>query len=129
MRAGSRSAGTIPRFHAHSRSPPKRAGGSSTSTIFAKRSPRSRTRGECRLLHCSVARRWLPSGAMSPHVAPAAARTHWVRPFRYLWRGPMLLLLALVAFPLALAVFNPLADRLKIGGEHPAHVAQRWWSR
>ncbi len=59
----------------------------------------------------------------------ATKRSDLMRPFRYLWRGPMLLILAIIAFPLALAVFNPLADRVKIRGEHPAHIAQRWWSR
>ncbi len=66
---------------------------------------------------------------MNPRAESASARTDWVRPFRYLWRGPMLLMLAIIAFPLALAVFNPLADRMKIRGELPAHVAQRWWSK
>jgi 1-acyl-sn-glycerol-3-phosphate acyltransferase len=60
--------------------------------------------------------------------SPAANRD-WLRPLRYLWRTPQLLLHALIAFPLALAVFNPLADRLRISGERPDHWMTRWWSR
>ncbi|HEX6833963.1 MAG TPA: lysophospholipid acyltransferase family protein [Rudaea sp.] len=51
-----------------------------------------------------------------------------MRPLRYLWRTPLLLLHALIAFPLALAVFNPLARRVTIGGERLDHLMTRWWS-
>ncbi len=53
----------------------------------------------------------------------------WLRPLRYLWRTPLLLLHILIAFPLALAVFNPLARRFRIGGERLDYWATRWWSR
>ncbi len=55
-------------------------------------------------------------------------RRDWLRPLRYLWRTPQLLVLAVIAFPLALAVFNPLAMRLRIGGERLDYRMTRWWS-
>jgi 1-acyl-sn-glycerol-3-phosphate acyltransferase len=57
-----------------------------------------------------------------------AARRDWLRPLRYLWRAPLLLLLVLITFPLAFAAFNPLAPRLRVGGERLDHWLQRWWS-
>src|SRR5262249_52683205 len=56
------------------------------------------------------------------------ARRDLLRPLRYLWRTPLLLLHALIAVPLALAAFNPLARRCWIGGERVDHAATRWWS-
>jgi len=50
------------------------------------------------------------------------------RPLRYLWRTPLLLIHAVIAFPLALAVFNPLARRVRIGGERLDYRMTRWWS-
>ena len=58
----------------------------------------------------------------------AATGRDWLRPLRYLWRTPLLLLHALIAFPLALAVFNPLARRMRIGGERLDYWMTRWWS-
>jgi len=52
----------------------------------------------------------------------------WLRPLRYLWRTPQLLLLVLITFPLAFAAFNPLAPRLRMRGERLDHWLQRWWS-
>jgi 1-acyl-sn-glycerol-3-phosphate acyltransferase len=60
-------------------------------------------------------------------TAPAARRDR-LRPLRYLWRTPLLLLHALIAFPLALAVFNPLARRCRIGVERLDYRMTRWWS-
>jgi len=51
-----------------------------------------------------------------------------LRPLRYFWRTPLLLLHALIAVPLALAVFNPLARRMRVGGERLDHRMTRWWS-
>jgi 1-acyl-sn-glycerol-3-phosphate acyltransferase len=51
-----------------------------------------------------------------------------MRPLRYLWRTPLLLLHALIAFPLALAMFNPLARRCAIRGERLDWWMTRWWS-
>ena len=51
-----------------------------------------------------------------------------LRPLRYLWRTPLLLLHALIAVPLALVAFNPLARRCSIRGERFDYVATRWWS-
>lgn len=56
-------------------------------------------------------------------------RRDWLKPLRYAWRTPLLLLHILIAFPLALAVFNPLADRVHIRGERLDHWMTRWWSR
>jgi len=53
----------------------------------------------------------------------------WLKPLRYVWRTPLLLLHILIAFPLALMVFNPLVDRWRIGGERLDHWMTRWWSR
>jgi 1-acyl-sn-glycerol-3-phosphate acyltransferase len=61
-------------------------------------------------------------------TAPATPRD-WRRPLRYAWRAPALLLHALVAFPLALVAFNPLALRCTIRGERLDHWMTHWWSR
>lgn len=55
------------------------------------------------------------------------ARDPW-RPLRYAVRAPLLLVHALVAPFLALAVFNPLGRRLRIGSERLDERATRWWS-
>lgn len=58
----------------------------------------------------------------------SSERRDWRKPLRYLWRTPLLLLHVLIAFPLALIVFNPLADRVRICGERLDHWMTRWWS-
>jgi len=71
----------------------------------------------------------LPSHGMSTAAETSAPpRSDALRPLRYLWRAPLLLLHALIAVPLALAVFNPLARRIRIGGERLDHRMTRWWS-
>ena len=60
-------------------------------------------------------------------TAPAQPRD-WRRPLRYLWRVPLLLLHALIAFPLALLVLNRLGEHVHIGGERLDWWATRWWS-
>jgi len=66
---------------------------------------------------------------MNTLVEPVSdMRRDWLTPLRYLWRTPLLLLHSLIAFPLALIVFNPLADRVRIGGERLDHWMTRWWS-
>jgi 1-acyl-sn-glycerol-3-phosphate acyltransferase len=55
-------------------------------------------------------------------------RRDWWRPLRYLLRTPLLLAHAIIAFPLALAVFNPLALRCRVGGERLDYWMTRWWS-
>ncbi|HEY7873404.1 MAG TPA: lysophospholipid acyltransferase family protein [Rudaea sp.] len=59
---------------------------------------------------------------------PIQRRRDWLRPLRYLWRTPQLLLLVLIAFPLALVVFNPLSQRLRVGDEGLDFRMTRWWS-
>ena len=61
-------------------------------------------------------------------TAAAAPRRDPMRPLRYLYRAPLLLLLAVIAFPLALFVFSPLARGMTVKGERLAHWMQRWWS-
>src|SRR5690349_13248173 len=56
------------------------------------------------------------------------ARRDSMRVLRYCWRTPLLLLHALIAVPLALAVFNPLARRIRLGGERLDYRMTRWWS-
>jgi 1-acyl-sn-glycerol-3-phosphate acyltransferase len=69
-------------------------------------------------------------GAMNARADTAhTPRRDWMRPLRYLWRAPRLLLLAIIAIPLALCVFNPLARRLTIRGEPLDYWMQRRWSR
>ncbi len=59
---------------------------------------------------------------------PGSARRDWLRPLRYLVRTPLLLVHILIAVPLALAVFNPLARRMQIGGEDLDRWMTRWLS-
>jgi 1-acyl-sn-glycerol-3-phosphate acyltransferase len=56
-----------------------------------------------------------------------STRDPW-RMLRYLWRVPRLFIHVLLAVPLALAVFNPLARRIAFGGERLDHRMTRWWS-
>ena len=58
----------------------------------------------------------------------SAASRDWLRPLRYVWRTPLLLLLVLITFPLAFAAFNPLSRRSHVGKERLDHWLQRWWS-
>jgi 1-acyl-sn-glycerol-3-phosphate acyltransferase len=64
---------------------------------------------------------------MNATVMSASSRD-LMRPLRYLVRTPLLLLHILIAIPLALAVFNPVAQRLHVGGERLDHFMTRWWS-
>lgn len=64
---------------------------------------------------------------MNATAIPAPARDY-MRPLRYLVRTPLLLLHILIAIPLALAVFNPLAQRVRVRGERLDHWMTRWWS-
>ncbi len=52
-----------------------------------------------------------------------------MRPLRYLWRVPLLILHALIAFTLAVTIFNPLALRCHIGGQRLDYWMTCWWSR
>lgn len=62
-------------------------------------------------------------------TAVTAARPDRLRPLRYLWRSPVLLVHLLIALPLALIVINPLGARLRIGGRRLDHWMTSWWSR
>ena len=57
-----------------------------------------------------------------------AAPHDYLRPLRYLVRIPLLLLHILIAIPLALSVFNPLASKLRVGDERLDDWMTRWWS-
>jgi len=80
------------------------------------------------MLHCSAASGWLPSLTMQTTAETRSVARDWLRPLRYLWRVPLLLLLVLITFPLAFAAFNPLAPRLRVRGERLDHWLQRRWS-
>jgi 1-acyl-sn-glycerol-3-phosphate acyltransferase len=58
-----------------------------------------------------------------------AARPDRLRPLRYLWRTPVLLLHIFIALPLALIVISPVGARLRIGGQRLDHWMTSWWSR
>lgn len=58
-------------------------------------------------------------------AAPAPDR---LRPLRYLWRTPQLLVHGVVAIPLALFALNPLAARLRVGNTTFEKFMIRWWS-
>lgn len=62
-------------------------------------------------------------------TAVTAARPDRLRPLRYIWRTPLLLLHILIALPLALLVINPLGARIHIGGQRLDHWMTSWWSR
>ena len=57
-----------------------------------------------------------------------SAASDRLRPLRYAWRVPQLLLHALVAVPLALLALNPLAARVRIGSTTFEKAMIRWWS-
>jgi 1-acyl-sn-glycerol-3-phosphate acyltransferase len=52
----------------------------------------------------------------------------WLRPLRYLVRTPLLLIHLVIAIPLAVFVFSPLGDGLRLKGERLDHAMTRWWS-
>jgi len=62
-------------------------------------------------------------------VDPVAARSDWLRPLRYLWRVPLLLLHLLVSLPIALLLIGlPTAGMHLRSGERVDHRAIRAWS-
>jgi 1-acyl-sn-glycerol-3-phosphate acyltransferase len=61
--------------------------------------------------------------------AVTASRPDRLRPLRYLWRTPLLLLHLFVALPISLLAINPLGRRLRIGGQRLDHWVTSWWSR
>lgn len=62
------------------------------------------------------------------HRAEPSASGDALRPLRYLWRTPLLLLHVLLGLPLTLILINPLTARWQIGGERVDHRAIRAWS-
>jgi len=65
---------------------------------------------------------------MSTDSATVPARD-FLRPLRYLWRVPLLLLYALLAIVLAIFVMSWNRDRVMQNGREPfAHRLIRWWS-
>lgn len=72
---------------------------------------------------------WLPCTQMNSSADSLPTPDHdWLRPLRYLWRTPLLLLHAGIAFPVALVAFNPLARRVLLRGERFDYWLTRWWS-
>ena len=58
----------------------------------------------------------------------AVPRRDLMRPLRYFVRVPLLLLHIVIAPPLAIFVFSPLGEKLRVRGERFDHWATRWWS-
>ncbi len=63
--------------------------------------------------------------ASSPAARPSA---DWRRPFRYLWRVPLLVLHVGLALPVTLAMINPITARIMLRGERLDHRTIRAWS-
>lgn len=61
--------------------------------------------------------------------AVTVSRPDRLRPLRYLWRTPLLLLHLFVSLPVSLLAINPLGRRLRIGGQRLDHWVTSWWSR
>jgi 1-acyl-sn-glycerol-3-phosphate acyltransferase len=63
-------------------------------------------------------------------LSPPATRqsADWRRPFRYLWRVPVLAVHVLVALPITLLMINPLSARVVLRGERLDHRTIRAWS-
>jgi len=61
----------------------------------------------------------------------SAAQIHpsrdWLRPLRYLWRMPFLLVHLLLALPATVLLINRWTARRRIGGERLDHRVIRWW--
>lgn len=51
-----------------------------------------------------------------------------LRPLRYAWRVPLLFFHGVVAVPLTLCAFNPLARRMRFGSTTLEKFLVRWWS-
>jgi 1-acyl-sn-glycerol-3-phosphate acyltransferase len=65
-----------------------------------------------------------PTDASRPQAAPRDL----LRPLRYLWRSPLLLLHLLLGLPLTVLMINPLTCRLRLpGGERLDHRVIRLW--
>ena len=65
---------------------------------------------------------------MSSSSETAFPSRDWLRPLRYLWRVPLLVLHVLVALPLTILTINPLFARLSLRGERFDHWTIRQWS-
>ncbi len=65
-------------------------------------------------------------------MSEAKTTTHppfdWRRPFRYLWRMPVLLLHVTIGLPLTILMINPLCARMGLRGEPLDQLAIRLWS-
>jgi 1-acyl-sn-glycerol-3-phosphate acyltransferase len=65
---------------------------------------------------------------MSAFPQAAARSPDWRRPFRYLWRLPLLALHATLGLAITMLMINPLSARLSFRGERLDHRAIRLWS-
>jgi 1-acyl-sn-glycerol-3-phosphate acyltransferase len=62
------------------------------------------------------------------HV-PAAAHRDALRPLRYLYRVPLLLVHLSIGLPITVLMINPLTSRIRLpNGERGDHRMIRWWS-
>ncbi len=66
---------------------------------------------------------------MDVHTSTSAPARDYVRPLRYLWRVPLLLLLVVLGVFLCMIVFSISHDVARNGREPLAHRTIRWWSR
>lgn len=65
---------------------------------------------------------------LTANLPASSATRDRLRPLRYAVRAPLLLLLAVIAAPLALVALNPLVARIRVSGTSLDKHAIRWWS-
>jgi 1-acyl-sn-glycerol-3-phosphate acyltransferase len=61
--------------------------------------------------------------------ADAARKPDWRRPWRYVWRLPLLALHASLGLAIVMLMINPLSSRLRVGGLSLEALTIRTWSR
>jgi 1-acyl-sn-glycerol-3-phosphate acyltransferase len=59
---------------------------------------------------------------------PPRARRDWLRPLRYAWRTPWIVIHILIAIPLTLVAFSPIGRHAHVGKESLGNWLQRRWS-
>src|SRR5690606_21819569 len=73
--------------------------------------------------------RYLAAMSSTPHAEGAESpRPDLLRPLRYAYRVPLLLLHLLIALPLTLLLINDFSARIRVAGVPLPHWAIRLWS-